>query len=81
MSRKNYTQYVHEYEDDNGQTWYAVGEWDQERAQYIRPFDKRECDLTGCFAEFCRSPAGMQSFANRKKALARARYLFQPDED
>ena len=81
MPRQDYTQYVHEYEDDKGRTRYAVARWDHIAGQYIRPFDKRECDLTGCSAEFAKRPNGMQSFVSRKRALARARYLFQPDPD
>ncbi len=81
MPRQDYTQYVHDYEDDKGRTWYAVARWDQDKAQYIRPFDKREYDLTGCSAEFAKRPNSMQSFAGRKRALARARYLFQPYPD
>lgn len=75
----DYTQYVHEYETELGGTRYAVGEWHQEQGQYFRPFDRREWKLTGCSAEFCRTPNGMQSYSSRKKALARARYLFRPD--
>ena len=81
MPRRDYTQYVHEYENDKGQTRYAVARWDPDKGQYIRPFDTRECKLTGCSAEFARRPAGVQCFASRKRALARARYLFRPDPD
>jgi hypothetical protein len=77
----DYTQYVHEFTTDDGQTRYAVARWDAERAQYVRPFDATEAKLTGCFAEFARKPSGVQNYASRRKALARARYLFRPDTD
>lgn len=74
--RRNYTQYVHEFVDRYGQTRYAVAEWDQERGQYIRPFDRSEARLTGASAEFARTLSGVQHLPTRKQALARARYLF-----
>ena len=75
----DYAQYVHEFENDRGQTRFAVAEWDAERGQYIRPFDHRESERTGCSAEFARKPGGVQNFASRKQALRRARYLFAPE--
>lgn len=74
--RMDWTQFVHEFVDDNGQTRYAVAEWDEERGQYVRPFDASEYKLTGCSKEFAKRPGGVQSFKSRKQALARARYLF-----
>ena len=76
MAKKDFTQYVHEFTTDNGKTRYAVGQWHQDKGQYTRPFDKSEAKLTGCSAEFARKPQGIQSFASRKKALRRARYLY-----
>ncbi len=80
MDRKDYTQYVHEFEDENGNTRYAVAEWDEQRAQYIRPFDAEERKLTGASAEFAQRPSGVQSFKSRSQALRRARYLFGRDD-
>ena len=74
----DYTQFVHEF-DHHGETRYAVGRWDPERGQYIRPLDRIEARLTGCSAEFAQKPAGVQHFADRKRALRRARYLFAPE--
>lgn len=79
--RPDYAQYVHEYTNDQGRTRYAVARWDEARGQYIRPFDSTEVKLTGCSAEFARKPSGVQSYATRKQALARARYLFRPEPD
>lgn len=78
MARMDYTQYVHEFEDAKGRTRYAVARWDEEKGQYIRPFDEGERIDTGCFAEFARTPSGVQSFTSRERALRRARYLFRP---
>ena len=82
MSRNksvNYTQYVHEFVDDRGNTRYAVGEWDEKHAEYICPLDERQRKLTGCFAEFSKKPAGLGGYLSRQKALRRARYLFGSD--
>jgi len=76
MLRNNYTQYIHEFVNKRGQTRYAVARWDAGRGQYIRPLDKTEYKLTGCSAEFARKPGGVQNYADRTKALRRARYLF-----
>jgi hypothetical protein len=76
MTRKNYTQYVHEYIDDNLRKRYAVGQWDQERAQYTAPLDTTTARLTGCSARFARRPQGMETYSDRTRALRRARYLF-----
>jgi len=75
--RNSYTQYVHEYYTDQG-TRFAVARWDQERGQYIRPFDATEAKITGCSAEFARKPGGVQNYSSKTKALRRARYLFAP---
>lgn len=77
----DYTKYVHEFTTAQGTTRYAVARWDENNAQYIRPFDKSEAKATGCHSEFARRPEDVQNYASRKKALARARYLFRPDED
>jgi len=71
-----YAPYVHEYHDNQGRPWYAVGQYHPSRGQYTRPLDSRERRRTGCSAEFARTPAGMQSYRTRAQALRRARTLF-----
>lgn len=76
-SQVDYTQYVHKFTDENGKIYFAVGEWNQERGQYTCPLDAHTRELTGCFAEFARTPQGLGAYsASRQKALRRARYLF-----
>lgn len=77
----DYTQYVHEFTDDRGRTRYAVGEYIEANGQYLRPFDKTERRLTGGSAEFARKPSGIQNFADRRRALRRARYLYHEREE
>lgn len=79
MVAHNYAQYVHEYTGHDGDSRWAVGRWDQRRGQFIRPFDHTEAQATGCFAEYGRRPQAMQSYATRRQALRRARYLFGPE--
>ncbi len=76
MTRRSFTQYVHEFKNAKGQIRYAVGDWSPTKGQYIRPFDNSEAELTGYTAEFARLPEGIQHYASRKRALRRARYLF-----
>ena len=76
QKKRDFTQYVHKFELDNGEIRYAVAEWYPGKGQYIRPFDDTEAKLTGCSAEFARKPCGVQYYASRKKALRRARYLY-----
>jgi hypothetical protein len=72
----SYSLYVHEYVTDRGQTRYAVGDWDEHKAQYTAPLDKTTARLTGCFGQFSRKPSGMDNYPTYKQALRRARYLF-----
>lgn len=73
----DFTQYVHEYTGENGETLYTVAEWDHDKAQFTRPMDSTEHKLTGCFLIFSRTAKGMSgTFRDRKRALRRARYLF-----
>lgn len=74
--RAKYDCYVHEFTDSQGRTRYAVGEWDQERAQYYRPLDQRTCKLTGCTGEFTRRVEEWGGYLTKRQALQRARYLF-----
>lgn len=76
-----YTQYVHEFTDKNGRTRWAVAQWDEEKGQYFRPYDHSEAKLTGGSGEVSRFASAMQSYPTRKRALARARYLFHEDEE
>jgi len=79
MSRNNkvnYTQFVHEFTDDEGRTRYAVGQWSLEHGQYTAPLDTRTRKLTGCFAEFSSTTKGLGGYLKRSDALRRARYLF-----
>ena len=72
----DFTQYVHEFEGRTGKTRFAVAQWSDKNAQYWRPFDCGEAELTGCSGEFARPASAMQSYPTRKQALRRARYLF-----
>ena len=76
MARPNYTQFVHEFIGKDGNIWFAVGEWDQERGQYTAPLDASTAKLTGCGGQFAQRPQGMDHYPTRKQALSRARYLF-----
>jgi len=67
--KTKYTQFVHEFVDESGNTRYAVAEHNEATGQYICPLDARSRKLTGCSAEFASTPAGIG-------ALRRARYLF-----
>lgn len=84
MSRNknaDYTQYVHEFVNERGETRYAVAEWNQQAGQYQRPLTAKVAKLTGCFAEFCRNLNYFGGYVERKDALRRARYLFGPSND
>ena len=76
--KQDYTQYVHKFTDEHGQTRYAVGKWDAEQAQYIAPLDHRTLQLTTCVTQLAKTPIGLGGFVSRKQALRRARYLFGP---
>jgi len=74
---RDFTQYVHEYENAIGETRYAVGEWFQERGQYICPHGAHTAKLTGCSGSFAQTAAGLpDTYESRGRALRRARYLF-----
>lgn len=72
----DYSKYVHEYEDENGKTMYAVARWDEHAAEWICPLDARTRKLTGCYAEFAKRLSGLGGYRTRRQALRRARYLF-----
>ena len=75
-AQKNYSQYVHEFTDDNGKTRYAVGEWQEAQGQYWRPLSKQSQQLTGCTSEFTKRLQYWGGYLTRAQALRRARYLF-----
>lgn len=85
MSRNkgiDYTQYVHEFVNENGETRYAVAEWNEQAGQYQRPLTRHDAELTGCSAEFCKNLNYFGGYIDRARALRRARYLFgQENED
>ena len=76
QEKADYTQYVHEFTDEQNRTRYAVGEWDADRGQYTAPLDATTARLTGCSGRFARLPEGMEYYKSRRRALRRARYLF-----
>jgi len=75
-SQVDYTQYIHQFTDDEGKIRWAVGKWSQIYGQFTVPLDARTRKLTGCFAEFSGSAKGLGGYLNRQDALRRARYLF-----
>ena len=82
MSRNqsiSYTQYVHEFTNERGETRYAVAEWDEKSGEYTRPLTHQQAQATGCFAEFCHNLNYFGGYKTRKEALRRARYLFGQD--
>lgn len=68
--------YVHEYQDKQGRTRYAVAEWDESHGQWVAPLDAETRKLTGCFAEFARTLSGIGGFIDKREAQRRARKLF-----
>ena len=70
------TQNVHEYTNDQGETRWAVGVWDQQAGQYQRPLDAEARKLTGCYAEFARKIEGMGAYKSKAAATRRARTLY-----
>jgi hypothetical protein len=79
MSRNknvSYSKYVHEFTDATGAARYAVGEWNENNAQYTCPLDAGEREATGCHTKFSKTPAGLGGYTKRAKALRRARYLY-----
>ena len=84
MSRNstvNYTQYVHEFTDDQGKTRFAVGQWDEKNGQYICPLDAGTAKRSGCSSEYTTTPKGLGGYLSKRQALRRARYLFRAQED
>ena len=72
---RDWSEYVHEYETDDGRTVYGVGRWNQDSGQFTRPLDAEERRLTGCHTEF--GPLSyMPQAATLEDAEALARRLF-----
>jgi hypothetical protein len=77
MPRPDYTKYVHEYVDGRGNTRFLVAHYDHDTGQYTRHLSKRDRALTGCSAEFARTPKALGGgWPTRKQALDAARYMF-----
>lgn len=83
MSRNknvDYTQYIHEFTDENGVIRYAVGNKLNGLAQgltrYMIPFDCRQVKQTGKFSIITDNLCSLGGYLTRKQALRRARYLF-----
>lgn len=71
-----FDQYIHQFTDDAGKTRYAVARWDSFHSQYVAPLDARTRKLTGCFAEFAKTPKALGGYKTKRQALRRARYLY-----
>lgn len=80
-----YAKYVHRFlvEGDKYPA-FAVGEWNEEQAQYTCPLDSRTAKLTGCHTEFSKK---IERLSNRyygpkayQMAYSRARYLYKKTE-
>jgi hypothetical protein len=78
--RQDFSKYVHEYTNKSGTTLYAVAEWDEVHAQWIRPLDASTRKITGCHSEYSKSLSGIGGYPTRRQALRRARYLFGETE-
>ena len=79
--KAKFTKYVHEFTDDSGETRYAVAEWDSFHSQYVAPLDARTRKLTGCSAEFAKTPKALGGYKTKRQALRRARYLYGDAND
>lgn len=73
----SYAQYVH----PDGEGWFFVGEWSQERAQWSCPLTKTDARRTGCGSAFWRRPSAAQYiFKTRKRARDFARRLYRVED-
>lgn len=80
MSRNksvDYSRYIHEFTDAQGQIRYAVGEWIEDANQYQRPLSANDRKITGCHTEFTKRIETFGGYLSRAQALRRARYLFE----
>lgn len=79
-SKRDFTQYVHKYTDEQGRTRYAVAVWHEEQGEYFRPLDAGERAANGgsVYGLVSRDVSDMGAYLNRPQALRRARYLFGP---
>ena len=78
--KKNFTQFVHEYEDENGVTRYAVAAKDEVHHQYWRPMTKAEKkangDSSAVWVSGYNAISYLGGYTDRRKALRQARQLF-----
>jgi hypothetical protein len=74
--KEKFDQYMHEFIDDSDVTRFAVAKWHHEKGQYVYPLAKRSQELTGCYATFSKTAAGIGGYRTRRQALRRARYPF-----
>lgn len=70
----DYSDYVHEFTNDDGEVRFAVAAL--VNGQYTRPIDVRMQKLTGCSQEYTRDIKQFGGYKERRQALRRARYLF-----
>lgn len=74
---RSWEQHVHALYDDYGHEYWAVGLWNEDKAQYTVPHDWRTYKLTGCSASFARHLDQLPDrYHSKKQALRRARYLY-----
>ena len=66
---------IYPYESKDGKIRYAVCKWYPRQAQFQAPLDGETARLTGCFAEFARTPAGIGG-GDLNWARRRARALY-----
>jgi len=76
MIRKDYTQFLHEYVDDDGVARYAVARWDAKHGTYTRPLYAAERKANpGAFAIYGTLDY-LGGYTTRAAALRAARRLF-----
>lgn len=76
MAHAKYTQYVHEWRDRDGRTWWGVGEWDPAHNEYRWPLTRQDQKATGCHTGFCAIAPHLPPCGSRKLARNRARRWF-----
>ena len=76
--KQSFTQYVHEFIDEQGRRRWAVARWDDKNGEYYCPLsaDERRANGGEVFAIVSRSLEYLGGYLNRQQALRRARYLF-----
>lgn len=66
---------IYPYTNAAGKKRYSVCRRDAKNNQYIRPLDKEEQRLTGCYAEYAKKPQALGEMT-LSKAKSRARQLY-----